>query len=243
MRKSAGRFDRGEIDAEGVEKPQRRYYRDFADAGAGAYERGAGFSDFGGEDIFAEFFSRRGGRGFRMRGADLQYSLEIDFLDAVNGGTRQVTLPDGTTLDVSIPPGAREGQTLRLRGKGSQGEGGAQAGDALIALHVRPHPFFRREGDDIRLDLPISLAEAVLGGKIRMPTPTGSVMATVPENSSSGRTLRVKGKGSTRRDGTRGDLYATLKIMLPEKPDADLKAFVTGWSGATQYNPRQAMGV
>ena len=238
-----GRFDRGEIDAEGTEKPQRRYYRDFADTGGGAYDSGAGFADFGGEDIFAEFFSRRGGRGGRMRGADVRYTLEIDFLDSVNGGTRQVTLPDGTILDVSIPPGAPDGQTLRLRGKGGQGEGGAQAGDALIALRVRAHPFFRREGDDIRLDLPISLAEAVLGGKVSVPTPTGPVMANVPENSSSGRTLRIKGKGSARRDGTRGDLYATLKIILPDKPDPDLKAFIAGWSGAKRYNPRQAMGV
>jgi DnaJ-class molecular chaperone len=199
-----GRFDRGEIDAQGAEKPDRRYYRDFAEAGqgGGAYENGAGFADLGGDDIFAEFFSRRGRGNFRVRGADVRYSMEIDFLEAVNGATRQVTLPDGQTLEIRIPPGARDEQTLRLRGKGGAGENGAEAGDALIDLHVRPHPFFRRDGDDIRLDLPISLSEAVLGGKIRVPTPAGPVVASVPENSSSGRTLRVEGKGLARRSGS-----------------------------------------
>lgn len=241
-----GRFDRGEIDATGAEKPERRYYRDFADAGAGAgaYENGAGFTDLGADDIFTEFFSRRGRQqGFRMRGADLRYSMEIDFLDAVNGVSRQVTLPDGKTLEIRIPPGVRDGQTLRLRGKGASGEGGADAGDARIELKVRPHPFYRREGDDIRYDLPISLAEAVLGGKIRVPTPAGPVVTSIPENSSSGRTLRLKGMGVARRNGARGDVYATLKIMLPEKPDSDLKAFVSGWTAGKAHNPRQAMGV
>ncbi len=240
-----GRFDRGEIDATGTENADRRYYRDYANAGAGgsSYQAGDGFADFGGEDIFAEFFSRRSRSDFRRRGADLRYSMEVNFLDAVNGGTRQVTLPEGQTLDIRIPPGARDGQTLRLRGKGSAGESGAETGDALIELHVRPHPFYRRDGDDIRLDLPISLREAVLGGKVKVPTPAGPVVASVPENSSSGRTLRLKGKGVARKDGTRGDVYATLKIVLPEKPDPELKAFVTGWSAGRQANPRQAMGV
>ncbi|MFP5078493.1 DnaJ C-terminal domain-containing protein [Rhizobium sp. YIM 134829] len=239
------RFDNGEIDATGAEKPGRRYYRDFADAGTGggAYENGAGFADSSGADIFNEFFSRHERRGFRMRGADVRYAMEIDFLDAVNGGTHQVTLSDGQTLEVRIPPGARDGQTLRLRGKGSAGDEGAETGDALIELHVRPHSFYRRDGDDIRLDLPITLGEAVLGGKVRMPTPAGPVVATVPENSSSGRTLRVKGKGVVRRNGTRGDVYATLKIVLPESPDAELKTFVSSWSIGNAYNPRQAMGV
>jgi DnaJ-class molecular chaperone len=234
-----GRFDRGEIDAKGDERAERRYYRDFADAGN--YDSNAGFADFGGDDIFAEFFSRRSRGGARMRGADVRYAMEIDFLEAVDGATRQVTLPDGKTLEIRIPPGTRDGQTLRLAGKG--GEGTSEAGDALIELHVRPHPYFRLTGDDIRLDLPISIGEAVLGGKIKVPTPAGPVMASVPENSSSGRTLRVKGKGIARPNGTRGDLYATLKIVLPDEPDAELKAFVAGWSGDRRYNPRQGMGV
>jgi len=238
-----GRFDRGEIDATGAEKRQRQYYRDFADAGAGAgtYENGAGFADFGGEDIFAEFFSRRGQQNFRTRGADVRYSMEIDFLEAVNGGTRQVTFPDGKVLEIRIPPGARDGQTLRLRGKG--GAEGGESGDALIELHVRPHPFYRREGDDIRFDLPVSLAEAVLGGRIKVPTPAGTVSASVPENSSSGRTLRLRGKGVARRNGSRGDVYVTLKIVLPPDPDPELKAFMSGWTAGKAYNPRHAMGV
>lgn len=239
------RFDSGEIDSTGAERPERRYYRDFADSGTGGggYENGPGFADSVGADIFAEFFSRQGRRDFRMRGADIRYAMEVDFLDAVNGGTRQVTLSDGQTLEVRIPPGARDGQTLRLRGKGGAGSGGAETGDVLIELHIRPHSFYRRDGDDIRLDLPITLGEAVIGGKVRMPTPAGPVVATVPENSSTGRTLRVKGKGVVRRNGTRGDVYATLKIVLPESPDAELKTFVTGWSVDKAYNPRQAMGV
>jgi len=235
------RFHRGEIDATGTERRERRYYRDFADAAGGPYENSAGFADLG-DDIFAQFFSDRARKGFTLRGTDVRYSMEIDFLEAVNGGTRQVTLSEGQSVEIRIPPGARDGQTLRLRGKGSAGEGGAEAGDALIVLHVRPHPFLRREGDDIRLDLPISLVEAVLGGKIRVPTPSGPVMASVPENSSSGRTLRVKGKGVPRSNGSRGDVYATLKIVLPEKPDPELKAFVTGWSVGKEHNPRRGMG-
>jgi DnaJ-class molecular chaperone len=238
------RFDSGEIDSTGAEQPERRYYRDFAEAGkGGAYENSGGFAESGDADIFAEFFSRRGRRGFRMAGADVRYSMEIDFLEAVNGGTRQVTLSDGQTLEIRIPPGARDGQALRLRGKGGAGEGGAEAGDALIELHVHPHSFFRREGDNIRLELPITLSEAVLGGKLRVPTPAGPVVATVPENSSSGRTLRVKGKGVARQNGSRGDVYATLKIVLPQSPDAELKTFVAGWSAGKEYNPRQGMGV
>lgn len=238
------RFDRGEIDATGAERPERRYYRDFADAGTGGgYENGTGFAGYGGDDIFTEFFSRRGRSSFHKPGANVRYSMEIDFLEAVNGGTRQVTLSDGQTVEIRIPPGARDGQTLRLRGKGGAGQGGAETGDALIELQVRPHPFYRREGDDIRLELPITLGEAVLGGKVKVPTPDGAVVATVPENSSSGRTLRLKGKGVARRNGTRGDVYATLKIVLPENTDADLKAFVASWPAGKGYNPRQGMGV
>jgi DnaJ-class molecular chaperone len=240
-----GQFERGEIDSTGAESADRRYYRDFADAdaGAGPYASGEGFADFGSEDIFAEFFSRRRAGAFHRRGNDIRYSMAVDFLEAVNGGKHQVTLSDGQTLDIRIPPGARDGQTLRLRGKGGAGEGGAETGDALIELHVRPHPFYKRDGDDIRLDLPISLREAVLGGKVRVPTPAGPVVASVPENSSSGRTLRLKGKGVARRNGAKGNVYVTLKIVLPEKPDPDLKAFVTGWEAGSEYNPRQAMGV
>ena len=247
-----GRFDRGEIDASGAERPRQRYYRDFADAGHGPhrYTNDAGFADFtefteaeGMEDILSELF-RRGSRGegaqFRGGGADVRYRLAIDFLDAVNGATRRLTLPDGAVLDVTIPPGTREGQVLRLRGKGRPGHGDAAAGDALVEVSILPHPYFSRQGDDIHLDLPVSLSEAVLGAKVQVPTPTGSVTMTLPKGANTGMKLRLKGKGVPRRGGGHGDEYATLKVMLPPKPDPDLEAFVSKWQGGA-YNPRQAM--
>lgn len=235
------RFDRGEIDAQGMETPQRRYYRDFTGAEAGAYQHGSSFDDAGLDDILGEFFARGSARSFRRRGADIRYVFEIDFLDAVNGAHRKVTMPDGRTLDIRIPPGAHDGQILRLRGQGAAGDEGEPAGDALIELHVRSHPFFRRDGDDIRFDLPISLAEAVNGGKVRVPTPSGPVFASVPENSSSGKTLRLKGKGVAKKNGTRGDAFATLKIVLPDKPDPELKEFVSNWSAGNAFDPRQSV--
>ncbi|MBB3312305.1 DnaJ-class molecular chaperone [Rhizobium sp. BK196] len=245
-----GRFDRGEIDITGAEQAPRSYYRDYASAsGPGsAYHNGAGFADFGdADDLFASFFSRRAGgdraRGqFRAKGEDRRFSMEVDFLDAVNGTQTQVKLPDGPALDVKIPPGTRDGQTLRLRGKGEPGFGGGPAGDALIEVRVRPHRFFTRDGDDIRLDLPVTLSEAVLGGKVRVPTPSGPVNLTLPANSSSGKVLRLKGKGVAKRGGESGDVYVTLKIMLPEQPDEQLTAFAREWAAADTQDPRKNMG-
>ena len=235
------RFDRGEIDASGQEMPQRRYYRDFAESGAGRGGNTAeGFEFEGGEDIFSEFFGR-GPRGSRMklRGQDQRYSLEIDFLDALNGRVTDITLPDGSALKVTIPPGTREGRILRLKGKGRPGHNGGPAGDALIEIHVRPHKTFTLRGDDIHAELPVSLAEAVLGAKVPAPTPTGPVTLTVPKGSNSGTVLRLKGKGAPRPDGTHGDEYVTLKVMLPSPPDPELERFVEGWRGAQGFNPRQ----
>jgi DnaJ-class molecular chaperone len=236
------RFDRGEIDAAGQERPRQRYYRDFAeDTGSNPYSSSAGFSDFGdAEDIFS-IFGREGRANFRMRGQDVQYRLPLDFLDAVNGAKRQLTLPDGSVLDVTIPAGTRDGQILRLRGKGRPGIGGGPSGDALIEVEVRPHPIFTRRGDDIHVELPISLKEAVLGGKITVPTPSGSVAMTVPKWSNTGTVLRLKGKGAPRPDGTRGDEYVTLKVTLPEKPDPELETFVSRWRSAKAQSPRQTM--
>ena len=234
------RFDRGEIDASGAERPQRQYYRDFAQAGGGSqrYETSAGFADFGdADDILSAFFSRGGRRGFAMRGEDRRYRLEVDFLDAVNGATQRITLPDGATLDVLIPPGTRDGQTLRLAGKGDPGSDGGEPGDALIEITVRPHPFFKRDGDDIRLDLPISLTEAVLGDKVTIPTPTGPVTATIPKGSNTGKVLRLKGRGVPGRGGRRGDEYVTLQVMLPDPPDAELEAFVSRWPAGARLQP------
>jgi DnaJ-class molecular chaperone len=233
------RFDRGDIDSSGAEQPrQRYYYRDFADGAGNPYTSDAGFADFvDGDDILSAIFGRRAGR--RRRGQDMRYWLEVDFLDAVNGATRRLTLPDGSVIDVDIPPGARDGQVLRLRGKGMAGVGGP--GDALVEIRVRPHPHFTRRGDDIHLEIPISLSEAVLGAKVDVPTPTGPVTMTVPKGVSSGRVLRLKGKGVPRANGTRGDEYVTLKVALPDKPDPELESFVAGWQAGRAHNPRQVM--
>jgi DnaJ-class molecular chaperone len=242
------RFDRGEIDASGAERPQQRYYRDFAGehASAGPYASDEGFADFADADDLFEILRRRAGAGRARgpaRGADVRYHLAIDFLDAVNGATKRLTLPDGSTLDVTIPPGTRDGQVLRLRGKGGPGGGeSAPAGDALIEIEVRPHPFFKRDGDDIHLDLPVTLREAVLGERVTVPTPTGPVSMRVPKGANTGTTLRLRGKGVARRDGSRGDEYARLEVMLPPDPNPDLERFIADWPGGTSYNPRGALG-
>ncbi|WP_046862660.1 DnaJ C-terminal domain-containing protein [Microvirga massiliensis] len=236
------RFDRGEIDASGAERPAQRFYRDFTGAGAEhPYASSAGFEDFvDADDILSELLRRGGRTNVRMRGPDAHYRLPIDFLEAVNGATKRVTLPDGATLDVTVPAGARDGQTLRLRGKGGPGYGGGPAGDALVELEVRPHRLFKLDGDDIRLDLPISLTEAVLGGKVEVPTPTGPVTMTIPKGSNTGRVMRLRGKGVPRPDQSRGDMYVRLQVVLPES-DPELEAFVKSWSAGQAHNPRQRM--
>ena len=233
------RFDRGEIDASGAERPTRQFYREFAE-GASPYSSDAGSADFAGaEDVLSHIFGGAGRAETRMRGADARYRLDLDFLDAVNGGERQIALPDGSSLEVKIPAGVGDGQILRLRGKGRPGVGGAPPGDALIEIAVRPHRIFTRKGDDIHLDLPISLSEAVLGAKVRAPTPSGAVTMTVPKWANTGTVLRLKGKGVHRADGGEGDEFVTLKVVLPEKPDSELEKFVAHWRAA--YSPRDAM--
>lgn len=237
------RFDKGEIDATGAEQAPRNYYRDYAASPGGdtRYQSTSGFSDFGdADDIFSNFFSRRG-RG-KARGNDMHFSMEVDFLDAANGAKKQITLPDGAALDLQIPPGTHDGQTLRLRGRGEPGLGGGPAGDALIDIRVRPHPIFSRDGDDIRVEMPISLREAILGGKVAVPTLSGKVTLTLPPNSSTGKTLRLKGKGIAKRGGGNGDQYVTVKVMLPDAADPDLAAFVETWKAGEAHNPRKAWG-
>lgn len=239
-----GRFDRDEIDASGAERPRPRYYRDFADVGGSAYGEQGGFSDFAGaDDILSEIFgnANRPRANLRMRGSDAHYRLELDFLDAVNGGKRPITLPDGSTLDVTIPAGVRDGQVLRLRGKGRAGIGGGEPGDALIEIEVRPHPIFTRTGDDIHVEVPISLRDAVLGGKISVPTRSGAVSMTVPKWSNTGTVLRLKGKGVPRPDGKTGDEYVTLRIMLPQQPDPELERLVAQWR-PERRNAKETMG-
>ena len=237
------RFDRGEIDASGNERPRERYYRDFNDAGAEqhAYSSNEGYADFAdSEDILKEMFRRGGGeRRFRMRGQDALYRLPVEFLEAVNGATRRITMPDGGTIDVVIPAGTRDGQVLRLRGKGGAGIGGGEPGDALVEIEVRPHKFFSREGDDIHLELPVSLAEAVLGAKLDVPTPTGPVRMTVPKGANTGTVLRLKGKGAARGDKSHGDEYVTIKIVLPGTLDPEIEEFVQRWQAGKEHNPRR----
>jgi DnaJ-class molecular chaperone len=237
------RLDRGEIDASGQERPAQHFYRDFADSGGHAYSSDAGFADFAGaEDIISEMFGRRGRSNVRRRGSDVQYHLTLDFLDAINGGKQQLTLPDGSTLDVNIPPGIRNGQVLRLRGKGRPGLNGGPAGDALIEIEVRPHPMFKRKGDDIHVELPIPLEDAVLGGRISVPTPTGPVTMKVPKWSNTGTVLRLKGRGVPRSDGTRGDEYVTLKVRLPDKPDPELERLIAQWRAAKTTRSEASVG-
>ena len=238
------RYDRGEIDASGAEKPRQHFYRDFAsEAPPGhAYENYSGFADFAdSDDILSELLRRRSNVHVRARGSDVRYELPIEFLDAVTGAVKRLTLPEGGTLDVTIPAGIQNGQVLRLRGKGRPGLGEGESGDALVEITIKPHSLFIREDNDIYIDLPISLSEAVLGGRVNVPTPTGSVTMTVPKGSNTGTVLRLRGKGVLRRDGGHGDELVRLKVMLPERPDAELEAFVAGWQGGKAYDPRRDM--
>jgi len=248
------RFDRGEIDASGNERPERAYYRGHAEGRQGGRYGGSG--GFGGEasaedadDLFSNFFGRGfraggpGGAEIRMRGPDRHYTLVVDFLDAVRGGTQRLTLPEGKTLDVAIPPGAEDGQILRLRGQGGPGIGGGPPGDALIEIHVTPHPFFRRVGNDIHLDLPVTLAEAVLGARVPVPTPGGTVMLKVPEGSDTGRVLRLRGKGVPAHGRVpAGDEYVTLTAVIGPADDA-LKAFLRDWGPKHAFDPRRDRGM
>ena len=247
-----GRFDRGEIDASGAERPEHAHqrYRGFAEGAPGEkyeYHAAEGVAPEDLDDLFA-FFGRGarqgagGGAGMRLRGADQHYSLTVEFLDAVNGARQRLSLAPDRSLDVTIPPGVRDGQVLRLQGQGSPGHNGGPPGDALIEIHVAPHPFFRREGFDIHLDLPVTLGEAVLGARVQVPTPTGPVTMTIPANSNSGRVLRLKGKGVPQTAGERGDAYVTLKVLLPpEGGDASLAEFLRDWAPKHPYDPRRGM--
>lgn len=237
------RFDRGEIDASGQEMPERRFYREYAEAPEAAYSTSRGYEDFGDlGDVFSDLFGQRarqrGGRaeGFVARGPDRHYTLEVGFLEAANGATRRITLPDGAVLDVKIPEGLADGQVLRLRGKGGAGIGGGPAGDALVTIAVASHPVFARDGNDILIELPITLDEAVLGGRVEVPTVSGRVAVTVPKGASSGRVLRLRGRGVKG-----GDQLLTLKIVMPAEVDEELEAFMRGWRDRHAYDPRKDM--
>jgi DnaJ-class molecular chaperone len=223
------RYDRGEIDASGTERPPRySRYRDFAEEQDGKYDGDT--DDFG--DLFSELFGGIGGAGggrkFKRRGSDFHFVLPVDLLDAVNGATRRLQTPDGKTVDVTIPPGIENGQVLRLRGRGGEGLNGGSPGDVLVAIEVMPHPLFKRVGDDLHVDMPITLPQAVLGGKITVPTRQGPVAMTVPEGSDTGRVLRLRGKGVPPHGGRpAGDQYVTLTVALGSAAhDEELKVFL-----------------
>ncbi|MCP4328406.1 MAG: J domain-containing protein [Alphaproteobacteria bacterium] len=240
-------YDRGEIDETGAERPEHRYYRDYADAGhARQYYSSSGFDDLGAAGgIFDDLFGgRRGGAdgSIKLRGGDAYYQLRVDFLEAVNGAKKRIAMPDGGSLDLTIPAGVEPGQVLRLKGKGMPGIGGGPPGDALVEVAVGTHPVFKRDGDDIRVEMPITIDEAVLGGKIDVPTIAGRVSMTVPKAASSGQVLRLKGKGvKHRKSDRRGDQLVALKIVLPGKVDAELEAFFESWRESHRYDPRAGL--
>lgn len=249
------RFDRGEIDASGAERPERQYYREYAEASDNPYRSGQRFEDSAdAADIFAEFLRQRGqgggpeggqsSQGFSAPGQDMRYSMEVPFMDAVGGGKTRITMPDGGSLEVRIPKGTADGQTIRLRGKGAPGHGGGPAGDALVTLFVRAHQFFQREGDDILVTLPVTLDEAVLGGKVEVPTIDGKVMLTIPKGASSGQILRMKARGvQSLRSAGRGDQKVELRVVSPPKIDDALAEFMEDWRKTNRYDPRKGMTV
>jgi len=249
------RFDRGEIDADGNERAEQSFYRHYADAGADhPYHSAEGYEDFADMgDIFSDLFGHArqpggggghgsGARTMRMRGSDVRYAYEVEFLDAARGAKQRITMPDGRDLDLSIPAGLRDCQMLRLKGKGMPGLNGGPAGDAFVTVHVKPHKLFRREGNDIHVELPVALHEAVLGGKVRVPTIDGPVTMTVKPRANTGDRLRLRGKGvAAGKGGKRGDQHVTLKVVLPEAPDEELTAFLTGWAKDHGYDPRAGL--
>ncbi|MER2509625.1 J domain-containing protein [Amaricoccus sp.] len=244
------RYDAGEIDAAGQEKPRQRYYRDFAEGPAhSSYAAQEGFSnpeDL--EEFLSQAFGASGGfrarRGAEMkaRGQDVSYTMPVSFLDAANGATRTITLPEGKVLRVTIPEGAEDQRTLRLKGQGGPGYGGGSAGDAYVEIRVEPHAFFRRKDDDIHVEVPVTLREAVLGARIEAPSLTGPVSVTVPKGSNSGKVLRLRDKGvRNTRSGVRGHQFITLKVVLPNGDEPELAAFLEGWTPRDKANPRKEM--
>lgn len=260
------RFDAGEIDESGQERPQHRYYRQHAEQADNPYARDYGFQgDPDLSDVFSDLFGRRGQSGqggfrgfdpddmrggfqdfggarggqrdFSMRGQDHRFNLEIPFMTAVQGGKTRITLPEGGDLEVSIPKGARDGQTIRLKGKGGPGYGKGGAGDAYLTLSVAEHPDFRREGDDIHITLPIGIDEAVLGGKVLTPTIDGTVNLTIPKGATSGQKLRLRGRGVNG-----GDQHVELKLVMPPDVDDELAAFMENWRKDHAYDPRKRKG-
>ncbi|MBC2664496.1 DnaJ domain-containing protein [Novosphingobium flavum] len=256
------RFDRGEIDADG--NPASPFGAGgfgggpFGGAGQRGFGGGGGGAGFGAghegpdlSDLFEGLFGGRGGgmgggmgggRRHAPKGANVQYRLKVSLTDAATRAAQRITLGDGKTIDLKLPAGVEDGTQMRLAGKGEPGPGGA--GDAIVVIEIQHHPHFRQDGDNLRLDLPVTLAEAVNGAKVKVPTADGAVMLTVAPGSSSGRTLRLKEKGMSRKDGSRGDQLVTLQIDLPDldgTAGAELIRRLDGWQD--ERNPRARLGV
>lgn len=248
------KFDRGEIDANGNVRgfdPGSGGFEGRGGPGPGGFhyswtsQDGETAEGFRAEDIFSELFGgggggRRGG-GRRPRvGESYEISIAASFEEAARGGTRRVYMPDGREVDVRIPVGLRDGQQIRLKGQGGEGRNGGPRGDVLLNVSVAAHPYYTRDGKDLRMDLPVTLKEAILGGKVTVPTLTGPVSLSVPANSNSGAVLRLKGKGIPAHGSeAAGDLYAKLVIALPDRSDAQLRDFAERWT--TDYDPRSKL--
>ncbi len=244
------KYDRGEIDENGNEKAPS-----FGPGFGGGGFRGRSAADFDTEEaesVFSEFFRFTGGgkRGrknpyqntARSRGLDISYEVTIGFEESITGGTRRVTLNDNRNVDIKIPPGIKNGQVIRLSGQGGPGLSGAPKGDALVEVRVAKHPYYRRQGNDIHLELPISFDEAVLGGDIQVPTPRGKLTVRIPRNASSGKRLRLKGKGVEAKNGT-GNMYVALKIMGPSTRDPELEKAIKSWGGGNGQALRKKAGL
>ncbi|MGB7404621.1 MAG: DnaJ C-terminal domain-containing protein [Pacificimonas sp.] len=255
-------YDRGEIDEKGEPKSPFGFGGGGGPRPGGA-ARGGGFGGFGGgqdfggtgaDDLLNELFGRGGFAGAAQgrpggpgaspfgqqraqpqKGADIQYRLPIEFTDAAELKPQRVTLKSGKTIEVKLPKGFEDGQTIKLTGQGEEGPGGR--GDAKITLSIKPHRHFRKDGEDIRIDLPVRLEEAVMGAKVRVPTTSGSGMLTIPKGTNGGTVMRLKGKGFSRKDGSRGDQLVTIEIAIP-KGDAELEAFVKDWDADRTRDPR-----
>jgi DnaJ-class molecular chaperone len=241
------KYDRGEIGNDGAARGSAGFqdaYRQYQQAGANAGARSGGF-DFDTADFFSDIFgggSRQKRGPNAQRGTDRIYQVTIEFLDAIKGTKKRITLENGKTLDVKIPVNVREGQQIRLKGQGGKGVGGGTDGDALIEVVINDHPFFRLDDKDIHLDLPVTLTEAVLGGKVQVPTIDGPVTLTVAAGSNSGAKLRLKGKGAAdSKSSTRGDQYVTLIVTLPDVVDDDLRKAVESWSNSHSYRVRDKL--
>ncbi|MGH6618543.1 MAG: DnaJ C-terminal domain-containing protein [Alphaproteobacteria bacterium] len=248
-----GKYDRGEINADGSPRYDSAFHRAYSQPGGGrgGYDFTQGGGDF--EDIFSDLFgrARRGGGAAggrrtytpQAKGNDVQYTVQVTFAEAAKGIRRRITLYDGKSLDVTIPPGTEDGQTLRLKGQGMPGLGGG-AGDAYVTVQVQQDPMFERDGSDIHVTVPVTLDEAILGGKIRVPTIDGPVSVSVPPGSNTGSRLRLKGKGVSKQPGAaRGDQIVHLEVVLPDRPDDELRSFLQGWALRHPYDVRKKVGM